>query len=93
MRVDIQPAQGTYDGYEAEKLTELRVNVTRAPKKVTAKVGKTTVKLTQVQTLADFEKGENVYYYDAEPNLNRFSTPGTDAAKVDCATARQDTED
>ena len=82
MRVDIQPAQGTYDGYEAEKLTELRVNVTRAPKKVTAKVGKTTVKLTQVQTLAEFEKGDNVYYYDAEPNLNRFSTPGTDAAKV-----------
>ena len=82
MHVDIDRSLGMYDGYEAEKQTELRVNVTRAPKKVTVKVGKTNVKLTAVQSLADFEKGDNVYFYDAEPNLNRFSTPGTDAAKV-----------
>ena len=82
MLVDIDRSLGMYDGYEAEKQTELRGNVTRAPKKVTVKVGKTNVKLTAVQSLADFEKGDNVYFYDAEPNLNRFSTPGTDAAKV-----------
>ena len=40
------------------------------------------MKLTAVSSLEDFEKGTNVYFYNAAPNLNRFSTPGTEMAKV-----------
>ena len=82
LTVSIHPTTGNYTGFEKEKQTELRINVTAAPKKVTAKVGKKSVKLTAAASLADFEKGENVYFYNAAPNLNRFSTPGSEAAKT-----------
>ena len=82
LTVTIHPTTGNYTGFEKEKQTELRINMTAAPKKVTAKVGKKSVKLTAAASLADFEKGENVYFYNAAPNLNRFSTPGSEAAKA-----------
>lgn len=82
LTVEIHPTTGNYTGFEKEKQTELRINVTAAPKKVTAKVGKKSVKLTAAASLADFEKGENVYFYNAAPNLNRFATPGSEAAKA-----------
>ncbi len=82
LTVTIHPTTGNYTGFEKEKQTELRINVTAAPKKVTAKVGKKSVKLAQAASLADFEQGENVYFYNAAPNLNRFSTPGSEAAKT-----------
>lgn len=82
LTVTIHPTTGNYTGFEKEKQTELRINVTAAPKKVTAKVGKKSVKLTAAASLADFEQGENVYFYNAAPNLNRFSTPGSEAAKT-----------
>lgn len=31
--------------------------------------------------MEDFLKGENVFYYDASPNLNNFATPGSDFAR------------
>ena len=79
--VTINPTYGTFDGFEAQKETELRINVSKAPKSVTAKIGKKSIKLTEVSSEADFNKGENVYFYNESPNLNRFSTPGTEAAK------------
>ena len=82
LTVSIHPTTGNYTGFEKEKQTELRINVTAAPQKVTAKVGKKSVKLAQAASLADFEQGENVYFYNAAPNLNRFSTPGSEAAKA-----------
>ena len=78
--VTINPTFGTFDGFEPQKQTELRINVSREPKKVTARVGKKSVKLTAAASLEAFEQGTNVYYYNAAPNLNRFSTPGTDMA-------------
>lgn len=29
----------------------------------------------------DFRKGENVYFYDAAPNLNKFATKGSEFEK------------
>lgn len=82
LTVRIDPTIGSFEGFEPNKETELRINVSKEPKKVTVKVGKKRVKLTAVTSREDFDKGENVYYYDAAPNLNRFSTPGSEAAKV-----------
>ena len=79
--VTINPTYGTYQGFEPQKETELRINVSQEPKSVSAKVGKKSVKLTAVSSLADFEKQTDVYFYDAAPNLNRFSTPGSEASK------------
>uniref|UniRef100_UPI004038EA1F TIM-barrel domain-containing protein n=1 Tax=Prevotellamassilia timonensis TaxID=1852370 RepID=UPI004038EA1F len=79
--VTINPTYGKFDGFEPQKETELRINVSKAPKSVTAKVGKKGVKLTKVISLADFEKGTDVYYYNEKPNLNRFATPGSEMAK------------
>jgi len=61
-----------------DKKTELRINVTEKPKKLVAKVNKKTVKLMEVTTAEDFLKGENVYWYEATPNLNKFATICTD---------------
>ena len=65
-----------------DKKTELRINVTEKPKKLVAKVNKKTVKLMEVTTAEDFLKGENVYWYEATPNLNKFATKGSEFEKV-----------
>ena len=82
LTVSINPTIGQFNGFEPQKQTELRINVSREPKKVTARVGKKGVKLNPASSLTDFQQSENVYYYDAAPNLNQFSTPGSDAAKL-----------
>lgn len=83
LTVNISPTVGEYEGFVAEKQTELRVNVSREPKKVTAVLGeKKKINLTRVTDRAAYDKGENVVFYDAAPNLNRYSTPGTPAADV-----------
>ncbi len=82
LTITIDPSKGSYDGYESKKATELIINVSAEPKEVTARIGASKVKITRVATRAEFDKGTNVYFYDAAPELNRFSTLGTDAAAV-----------
>lgn len=77
--VTIEPTIGNFSGFEALKETELRINVSCAPKKVTAKIGKRTIKLDQSSNLDDYKKSSDVFFYDSAPNLNRFSTPGSSA--------------
>lgn len=83
LTISIQPTYGTFEGFEPNKETELRLNVTSKPKSISAKVGGKSVKLAEAANKDDFEKGENVYFYDEKPNLNRFSTKGSDAEKVE----------
>ncbi|MGE8290150.1 MAG: TIM-barrel domain-containing protein [Sphingobacterium sp.] len=78
----IAPSQGEFEGFEKAKSTEVRFNVTAAPKKVTAKVNKKGVKLQEARSLADFNELENAYFYDAQPNLNQFATKGSEFEKV-----------
>jgi alpha-glucosidase (family GH31 glycosyl hydrolase) len=77
----IHGAKGDFDGFVKEKQTEVKINVTAEPKKVTAKIGNKKVRLTQANSLAEFEKRANVYFYDATPNLNQFATKGSEFAK------------
>ena len=79
--ITIHPTEGDFNGFVKEKATEFRINLTANPKKVTAKIGKTKVKLTEVTSIDEFTKGENVFFYDATPNLNKFATKGSDFAK------------
>lgn len=80
--VTIYPAKGDFTGFVKEKTTEFRINVTAQPKKVTAQLGKKKVKLTKVTSKDEFVKGENVFFYDEAPNLNRFATEGSEFEKV-----------
>lgn len=82
LTVSIAPTQGKFEGQETSKITELRINVTAQPKKVTAKVGGKKVKVRKAKSLDEFNAGSNVYYYDAAPQLNRFATQGSDFARV-----------
>jgi len=80
--ITIHPTQGNFNGFVKEKATELRINVTEQPKKVSAQIGKKKVKLMKATSMDEFIKSENVYFYDEAPNLNRFATPGSDFEKV-----------
>ncbi|HAC23135.1 MAG TPA: alpha-xylosidase, partial [Porphyromonadaceae bacterium] len=81
--ITVHPAKGSFDGFEKNKATEFRINATRKPKKVTAKVDKQSVKLTEVTTEDAFNKGTNVYFYNPSPNLNKFATAGSEFANVE----------
>lgn len=78
----IQPTKGDFEGFVKEKATEFKINVTAKPKRLTAKVGNNKVKLEEVNSLADFASRDNVYFYDAAPNLNKFATKGSEFEKV-----------
>ncbi|AOM80840.1 alpha-xylosidase [Pedobacter steynii] len=78
----IHPAKGDFNGFVKEKSTELRINVTEKPKKLTAKIGDTKIRLTEASSMDDFLKKENVSFYDASPDLNRFATKGSEFEKV-----------
>lgn len=80
--ITIHPTVGDFEGFVKNKVTEFRVNVTEKPKKLSAKLNKKTVKLIEVNSMDAFNKGENVFFYEATPNLNRFATKGTEFANV-----------
>lgn len=97
----ISLAWGDFTGFEENKSTEFRINVTQKPKKVSAKMvesknyesdlmepfsGKTKkrnqkIKLTEAASMDEYLAGENIFFYDAAPNLNRFATKGSDFEK------------
>lgn len=80
--ITIAPTQGSFAGFEKNKATEIRVDVTAKPRQITAKINGKTIVLQQVNSKAGFDTKENVYYYDASPNLNQFPTPGSAFAKI-----------
>jgi alpha-glucosidase (family GH31 glycosyl hydrolase) len=80
--ITIHPATGSFTDFVKEKATEFSINVTAKPKKVSAKIGNKNVKLTEVNSMEEFLKGENVCFYDATPNLNKFATKGSEFEKV-----------
>ena len=79
--ITIKPTQGDFNGFVKEKATEFRINVTAKPKKIAAKIGKNKLKLTEVNSIDEFQQKENVYFYDAAPNLNKYATKGSEFEK------------
>ncbi|HHW81261.1 MAG TPA: DUF5110 domain-containing protein [Bacteroidales bacterium] len=80
--ITVNATTGSFDGFEKEKATEFKVNVTTQPKELIVKVGGERVSLEQVQSFEDFNSRDNVYFYDATPNLNKFPTKGSELEKV-----------
>ncbi|ETN95082.1 TIM-barrel domain-containing protein [Zhouia amylolytica] len=80
--VTIHPTTGNYTGFEKEKSTEFRINVTKKPKKVVVKVAGKKVKLKEVATKEDLKSATNAYFYEKQPDFNQFSTEGSDFENV-----------
>lgn len=76
LAITICPTEGNYEGMVKEKSTLVRINTTARPKSVRAIIGKKKVTLTEGE-------GTNTWRYVERPQLNQFSTQGTDMAKVE----------
>lgn len=83
LTVTIDKTKGSFQGQEKNQSTELRINVSKAPKKLVAKVGGKTVNLTAVNSLDALQHTDNAWFYDQAPQLNRFATKGSEFEKVD----------
>lgn len=71
----IEESEGDYEGYDSDRLTTFVVNVSQKPTAITAKNGTDTLQLEEAQSLDTFNADEdgNVYFYDAAPNMNKYS--------------------
>lgn len=78
----VNATEGEFCGMVKEKSTVVRVNVTKKPKKITATLGGKRVKLTEASSLEELNNGENMFFYEEKPELNKFSTEGTEMADL-----------
>lgn len=82
---DIDPTTGDFDGFNPQKETEVRLNVTSQPKSLKVRIGKKSINLQKVETEDEFNHGTNVWYYNPAPRINRFATKGTPTAEMKLA--------
>ena len=80
--ITVAPTTGSFEGFVPEKRTEMRIYMDAAPKAVKATVGGKAVELTAAASAAELILGDNMYYFEAEPELNQFATRGTEVAEV-----------
>ena len=81
--ISIAATTGNFKGLVKNKSTVFRINSTSKPKKIEAKIGGKKVKLTEVNSINELLTKSNVFYYDAKPNLNKFSSTNSEFAKFE----------
>jgi len=82
VKITVHRTRGDFDGFIKQKITQFKINVTKKPQEVSIKIGDKLVKATEVNSMEEFSKESNVYFYDRTPNLNRFATKGSAFEKV-----------
>lgn len=82
LTITVEPANGDFNGFVKDKNTELKINVSRKAGKVTARLGKKVIRLKEVFSNEVYVASENVFYYNAAPELNQFATRGSEFASV-----------
>ena len=82
LTLTVEPTKGNYAGFEREKSTEFVINLQNHPKRVTLLMNGKKVRIDEVTAIDDFTKKTNVFYYDAEPQLNLWATPGSEMANL-----------
>lgn len=80
--ITVQPARGEFKGMATRKATQFVVNVAKEPTKLHAQAGKENVSLRKVTTMEEFNAGENVYFYNETPDMNKYATEGSEFANV-----------
>lgn len=83
LTIVVKAAQGDFEGFVREKSTTFVINVSARPKKITAVANGKKIRLTAAKSKVEFEKNDNVFYYDGQPNLNRFATKNSGFEKVE----------
>lgn len=79
LTICINKAQGSYKGWNAHKQTNLKINVTKQPKKLWATFNGKKQKIKQVFSEEELEKQQNVWMYLAQPNLNKWVKQGEES--------------
>ncbi len=87
LTIHIDKTQGKFEGQTTQQATVLVIDCNAKPSKLVATIGGKKVALSEAAS------GENTWSYDAAPELNRFSTPGSPSAafsvkKNACITVR-----
>ncbi|NKF05661.1 discoidin domain-containing protein [Clostridium gasigenes] len=82
--ITVNKAEGNgYDGMVNNRGTEVIVNTRQEASNVTVKVGDKDVTVKAVTTQEEYDNGENVYFYNEKPNLNKYSTEGSEFEKTE----------
>ncbi|WP_335964864.1 TIM-barrel domain-containing protein [Galbibacter sp. PAP.153] len=79
----VYPALGDFKGLVNKKLTAFKINTTDRPTAISAQINGKHIALKEAGTREGYENGTNVYYYDRRPDLNRFSTKGSEFEQVE----------
>ena len=64
------------DNFTKDKKVQFNINLSQEPSNVHLSLNDQEVTLRKVTSPEEFEKGQDVYFYDARPNLNRYSHQG-----------------
>lgn len=80
--IAIERTKGSFDGFLKDKSTEFVINATAQPKRITATIAGKKLKLKAAKTASEFAQLQSAYYYDKAPNLNKFSTKGSEFEQV-----------
>lgn len=82
--LSICKTEGTFEGFHPMKETEILWNLSEKPRDIVVTFAGKKIRLTEAKTAEEYgrKKEANLYFFDPSPELNRFSTPGTEAAKV-----------
>ncbi|SDP85845.1 discoidin domain-containing protein, partial [Clostridium gasigenes] len=82
--ITVNKSEGNgYDGMVNNRGTEVIVNTRQEASNVTVKVGDKDVTVKAVTTQEEYDNGENVYFYNEKPNLNKYSTEGSEFEKTE----------
>ncbi|MEH7012689.1 discoidin domain-containing protein [Neobacillus niacini] len=86
--ITVNSAKGKgYKGMVKNRGTEVIVNTRVNPRDITVKVGNKDVPLRKVTNEEEYKNSENVYFYNEQPNLNKYSTKGSPFEKTDIITS------
>lgn len=86
--ITVDEAKGKgYQGMVKNRGTEFLVNTRQTPNEVSLQIGQKDIQLTEAKTAEEYEKLENVYFYNEEPNFNQYSTEGSEFEDTKVMTA------
>lgn len=80
--VCISATEGNFSGMVKEKSTIVRVNATKKPKKITVTLGGKRIKLTEASSVEQLCQGDNMFFYEEKPEMNKFATEGSEMSKL-----------
>ncbi len=82
LTVTVEPSEGDFVGFEPMKATEFVIDLQDRPKRVTLSLNGKKVTLKEAANIEDFKLQKNVFFYDQQPQLNRWATPASEMEKL-----------